>query len=226
MFKFLKNLFSKEKNSAKINQTPSFHSFNMINNEATIWSGNISNISFSYYNENDKKQRVSGDLKRVYLHNKGDFFVCVDTGSEQLKINENHIDTLFLYKSARYDLVELFRDILDLNNQNVFEYARYIRDIAATPKIVKEISPIKTEFTYVYTKNDEKIREKHSVLIDQYLLNDHGFESISGINADTNERLYFSKSKINTMLNSDGHKKYRFDDWLNHVFGINNNVNN
>ncbi|QWQ16167.1 hypothetical protein [Providencia rettgeri] len=226
MFNLLKKLFSKEKTNAKSNNTEVSFSFKMINGEAVIWEGNIPSISFSYYNDDDKKQRVSGDLRRVYLHSKGDFFVCIDTGSEYLSINENHIDTLFLYKSSRYDLVELFREILHLNNQNVFEYARYIRDIAATPKIVKEIPPIKTEFTYVYTKNDEKIREKNSVFIDQYLVNDHGFESISGLNVDTNERLYFSKAKINTMLNSEGYKKYRFDDWLNHVFGINNNVNN
>ncbi|MEX9952203.1 hypothetical protein [Providencia rettgeri] len=232
MFKFLKSIFSKEKanitstSDKKIDDTSRNHAFNMINNEATIWQGTLPNISFSYYNDDDKKQRVSGDLRRIYLHSKGDFFVCIDVDNVALNINENHIDTLFLYKSSRYNLVELFRNVLRLENQKIFEYANYIRDLAATPKIIKEMTPLKTEFTYAYRKGDERVRDKCCVYVDQYLVNDHGFEYISGLNVSDNKRLYFSKTKIDTMLSSEGHKKYKFDDWLVHVFGVKVDVNN
>ena len=102
MFNLLKKLFSKEKNNTKNEtHTPNF-GFEMSNNEATIWEGNISDVSFSHYGDNDKKQRISGIINRIYLHGKGDFFISIDTDIGRLDINENYICTLIQHKSSRY----------------------------------------------------------------------------------------------------------------------------
>ncbi|CBJ80124.1 hypothetical protein XBJ1_0983 [Xenorhabdus bovienii SS-2004] len=198
----------------------------MVNDEATIWTGNINNISFSFLNDNEKKQRITGELNRIFLHKKGDFYLSIIDGDGiNHIINEQYVETKFLVRSSRYEFVELCREILKLNNSDVFEYANIIRDIAATAKIIKETLPIRTSFTYTYFKNELRVREKYDVLIDQYLENEYGHQWISGLDSNTGKRHIFQKSKIDTMLNSEGHKKHKFDEWLSVIFGIENNGN-
>lgn len=222
MFNFIKKLFIKnetQKKETRKNNT----SFSLINSEATIWEGNIDNLSFSFINDNDKKERVNGSLTRIYLHELGDFYLTIVADENTMNINEKFIETKLLYKSSRYKFASFCRDVLKQDLTKIFDYAKYIRDEACKLKVVKEITPIKTSFTYLTYPDLKRVRNKTITLIDQYLKNAYGSEMLSGIHPDTKERDYFQKEKIDTMLNSDGYPKYRFDDWLINVMKIQEN---
>ncbi|MEI7408167.1 hypothetical protein [Pectobacterium aroidearum] len=233
MFDFLKKLFSNSKNespdtSSEIDSMGNYiyednldlesYPFKMVNQKAILWNGTSAEVEFSYRNDLEKKERVQGVIKEIAISEKGEFILQAHDNVDDITyiIEERYIETKFLVGTVRFNFKEFCSKKLKINIQEMFSYAKAVRHAACTLTITKEISPILTSFTYVNNKERHKIE----TLIDRMLENKHGFVSISGKNPKTGERDDFDMQKIDTMIKSEGHNKYKRDEWIKIIFGI------
>ncbi|MGT3214154.1 hypothetical protein PQA69_gp02 [Yersinia phage vB_YenM_324] len=231
MLDFFRNLFKKPVNNLnnciiddrgdfiyEDNLDPDSFKFKMKDGNATLWEGKSKPIEFSFRNENDKKERVVGEICKVSITEKGDFllYVNVDEKPTPLIVKESYIETKFLVGTVRHNFQSLCENLLKINLSDIFGYAKAIRHIAAQPKIKKTFPPLITSFTYLLNE----VRHKKTIAIDQYLDNTHGFRYLSGICQTTKKREVFDEKKIVTMLDTTGHPKYKFNDWLVNVGDI------
>ncbi|EJD6537090.1 hypothetical protein M0L00_RS16095, partial [Proteus mirabilis] len=134
---------------------------------------------------------------------------------------EKEIITVITIGSSRYDFKDLCKKKFKLDLHELFEYAKDIRYKAKEIKVIAEFPPIQTAFTYL--SNSGKIRR--TVDINQYKKNSYGDEYVAGYCHVRNEHRTFAVRRIQTMMASEGHKKYYFHDWLKNVVGINNDGN-
>ncbi|UPS62238.1 hypothetical protein [Providencia rettgeri] len=189
----------------------------MENNKSLVWEGTTKLASFKIVDHRDK---IYGIITSLIIKNDGEFYLNItdpETG-ETTEIKEKEIQTKIIVGSTRYDFVELCRKVLKLDLHEMFEYAKSIRYEAKELHLVAEFPPIKSTFTYISSSG----KNKRTIDIDQYFKNGYGDEYIGGFCYTRMEHRTFLASRIQTMISSDGHKKYYFHDWLKNVAGITN----
>ncbi|MEQ9872126.1 hypothetical protein ABRP77_23265 [Pectobacterium odoriferum] len=232
MFSFLKKIFSNSSNgtsdtTSEVDSMGNYiyednldldsYPFKMVNQKAILWNGIPVDVEFSYLNDLEKKERIQGKVQEIAISEKGEFILQVNDKVDDIthSIEERYIETKILVGTVRFNFKDFCKQKLKINTQEMFSYAKAVRHAACTLTITKEIPPILTSFTYV----KDKERFKTETLIDRMLENKHGFVSISGKNPNTGERSYFEIQKINTMIKSEGHNKYKRDEWVKIIFG-------
>ncbi|MCW2257837.1 hypothetical protein M2263_003928 [Providencia alcalifaciens] len=192
----------------------------MENDKSLIWQGTTKLASFKVADVRDK---TYGIITSLIIKNDGEFYLQItdpETG-EVTEIKEKEIQTKITVGSTRYDFVELCRKVFKLDLHEMFEYAKNIRYEAKELHLVTEFPPIKSMFTYISGSG----KNKRTIDIAQYFKNGYGDEYIGGFCYTRMEHRTFAVSRIQTMISSDGHKKYYFHDWLKNVAGINSNGN-
>ncbi|MFN6803882.1 hypothetical protein ACK4QM_06515 [Proteus mirabilis] len=194
--------------------------FVMKNGKSLLWQGITNQASFRIRDETDK---IYGIFTRLYIYDDGEFYLELTDPStgEATYIPEKEIITAITIGSSRYDFKDLCKKKLKLDLRELFEYAKDVRYKAKEIKVIAEFPPIQTTFTYL--SNSGKIRR--TVDINQYKKNGYGDEYIAGYCHVRNEHRTFSVRNIQTMMATDGHKKYYFHDWLKNVAGIDSDGN-
>lgn len=194
--------------------------FVMKNGKSLLWQGITNQASFRIRDETDK---IYGIFTRLYIYDDGEFYLELTDPStgEATYIPEKEIITAITIGSSRYDFKDLCKKKFKLDLHELFEYAKDVRYKAKEIKVIAEFPPIQTTFTYL--SNSGKIRR--TVDINQYKKNGYGDEYIAGYCHVRNEHRTFSVRNIQTMMATDGHKKYYFHDWLKNVVGIDSDGN-
>lgn len=194
--------------------------FVMENGKSLLWQGITNQASFRIRDETDK---IYGIFTRLYIYDDGEFYLELTDPStgEATYIPEKEIITAITIGSSRYDFKDLCKKKFKLDLHELFEYAKDVRYKAKEIKVIAEFPPIQTTFTYL--SNSGKIRR--TVDINQYKKNGYGDEYIAGYCHVRNEHRTFSVRNIQTMMATDGHKKYYFHDWLKNVVGIDSDGN-
>lgn len=194
--------------------------FVMKNGKSLLWQGITNQASFRI---RDKTDKIYGIFTRLYIYDDGEFYLELTDPStgEAIYIPEKEIITVITIGSSRYDFKDLCKKKFKLDLHELFEYAKDIRYKAKEIKVIAEFPPIQTTFTYL--SNSGKIRR--TVDINQYKKNSYGDEYVAGYCHVRNEHRTFAVRRIQTMMASEGHKKYYFHDWLKNVVGINNDGN-
>ncbi|MBQ0531913.1 MULTISPECIES: hypothetical protein [Providencia] len=188
---------------------PEVTTYVMKNGQSLIWQGTTKPLSLRLRGEDSK---LYGIFTRLYLYENGEFnleLTNIDTG-EVSTIEEKEIITAVTIGSSRYDFKELCRKVFKLDLHELFEYAKEIRYAAKEIHVIAEFSPIPTTFTYLSSSG----KTKRTVDITQYKKNGYGDEYVAGYCHVRNENRTFAVGKIQTMMASEGHKKYYFHDWL------------
>ncbi|EOD7312825.1 hypothetical protein SJ303_16575 [Proteus mirabilis] len=193
--------------------------FVMKNGKSLLWQGITNQASFRV---RDKTDKIYGIFTRLYIYDDGEFYLELTDPStgEATYIPEKEIITVITIGSSRYDFKDLCKKKFKLDLHELFEYAKDVRYKAKEIKVVAEFPAIKTTFTYL--SNSGKVRR--TVDVTQYKKNGYGDEYIAGYCHVRNEHRTFSVRNIQTMMATDGHKKYYFHDWLKNIVGI--DVNN
>lgn len=192
----------------------------MENGKSLIWQGTTKPASFRV---RDESNRLHGIFTRLSIHDDGEFYLELTdpaTG-EATNIPEKEIITEITVGASRYDFIDLCKKNFKLNLHELFEYAKDIRYAAKEINVIAEFSAIPTTFTYLSSSG----RTKRTVNINQYKKNGYGDEYVAGYCHVRNEHRTFAVGKIQTMMASNGHKKYYFHDWLKNVAGITNHDN-
>ncbi|SPY97760.1 Uncharacterised protein [Proteus mirabilis] len=199
--------------------TDDVKTFVMKNGKSLLWQGITNQASFRIRDETDK---IYGVFTRLYIYDDGEFYLELTDPStgEATYIPEKEIITVITIGSSRYDFKDLCKKKFKLDLHELFEYAKDVRYKAKEIKVVAEFPAIKTTFTYL--SNSGKVRR--TVDVTQYKKNGYGDEYIAGYCHVRNEHRTFSVRNIQTMMATDGHKKYYFHDWLKNIVGI--DVNN
>ncbi|MEQ4922319.1 hypothetical protein [Proteus hauseri] len=194
--------------------------FVMENGKSLLWQGITNQASFRIRDETDK---IYGIFTRLYIYDDGEFYLELTDPStgEATYIPEKEIITAITIGSSRYDFKDLCKKKFKLDLHELFEYAKDVRYKAKEIKVIAEFPPMQTTFTYL--SNSGKIRR--TVDINQYKKNGYGDEYIAGYCHVRNEHRTFSVRNIQTMMATDGHKKYYFHDWLKNVVGIDSDGN-
>ncbi|MEI9788406.1 hypothetical protein V5094_12085 [Moellerella wisconsensis] len=190
----------------------------MENGKSLIWQGTTKPASFRVRGESNK---LHGIFTRLSIHDDGEFYLELTdpaTG-EVANIAEKEIITAITVGTSRYDFKDLCKKNFKLNLHELFEYAKDIRYAAKEINVVAEFSAIPTTFTYLSSSG----KTKRTVDITQYKKNGYGDEYVAGYCHVRNEHRTFAVGKIQTMMASQGHKKYYFHDWLKNVAGIDSN---
>lgn len=144
------------------------------------------------------------------------FFLADQSTGELTLIKEREIQSRIKINSQTYDFVELCRKVLKIDLSDLFEQAKEIRKAANEPYLIAKFSPITTTFTYLSSNG----KERRTVDIDQVLKNGKDDYYLSGFCHLRKERRTFISSRFQTMLATEGHKKYYFHDWLKNVARI------
>ncbi|PHM73805.1 hypothetical protein [Xenorhabdus kozodoii] len=197
------------------NQEVKDETYCMQNGEALIWEGTTKPASLRMIGET---QKILGIFTKLTIREDGEFYLDItntDTG-EITQIKEKEIFSVITVGSTRYNFVELCRKVLKLNLSEVFDYAKLIRKNATEIKLINNFEAISSTFTYLSGSG----KSRRTVDIDKYLKNGYGNEYISGYCHLRNEYRTFAVGKIQTMISSEGHRKYYFHDWLTNVAGI------
>lgn len=194
--------------------------FVMENGKSLLWQGITNQASFRIRDEADK---IYGIFTRLYIYDDGEFYLELTNPStgEATYIPEKEIITAITIGSSRYDFKDLCKKKFKLDLHELFEYAKDIRYKAKEIHLVAEFPPIPTTFTYLSSSG----KTKRTVDIIQYKKNGYGDDYVAGYCHVKNEHRTFAVRKIQTMMASEGHKKYYFHDWLKNVVGINNDGN-
>lgn len=189
--------------------------FVMINGKSLIWQGTTKPTSFRIRDEKDK---LYGIFTRLYLYENGEFYLeLTDTNTgESTMVAEKEIITAITVGASRYDFKDLCKKNFKLDLHELFEYAKDIRYAAKEIHVVAEFSAIPTTFTYLSNSG----KTKRTVDVIQYKRNGYGDEYIAGYCHVRKEHRTFAVGKIQTMLASEGYKKYYFHDWLDNVANI------
>ncbi|ECF1345735.1 hypothetical protein E0657_15585 [Salmonella enterica subsp. enterica serovar Abony] len=184
-------------------------------NPVVVWSGTTKPVSFRLFSD---KERREGVFTQLEIHKDGDFyfFLADQSTGELTLIKEREIQSRIKINSQTYDFVELCRKVLKIDLSDLFEQAKEIRKAANEPYLIAKFSPITTSFTYLSSNG----KERRTVDIDQVLKNDKNDYYLSGFCHLRKERRTFISSRFQTMLATEGHKKYYFHDWLKNVIGI------
>lgn len=191
----------------------------MENGKSLIWQGTTKPASFRLRGLTNKSY---GIFTRLYIYDNGEFYLeLTDPASgEASMIAEKDIITAITVGASRYDFKDLCKKNFKLDLHELFEYAKDIRYAAKEINVIAEFPSIPTTFTYLSGSG----KTKRTVDITQYKRNGYGDEYVAGYCHVRNEHRTFAAGKIQTMMASEGHKKYYFHDWLTNVAGI--NVNN
>lgn len=184
----------------------------MVNGEALIWEGSTKPASVKIRDERDKKH---GIFTRMVIREDGEFYLSLTDpeSGEDTEIRETEIQTAITVGKTRYDFVELCRRVFGLELHELFEYTKAIRYEAKEPKLIAEFPAIPTTFTYLSGSG----KNRRTVDITEYKRNGYGDEYIAGFCHLRNEHRNFAVSRIQTMLESEGHPKFYFQDWLINV---------
>lgn len=185
------------------------------NKPVIVWSGTTKPVSFRIFSD---KERKDGIFTQLEIHKDGDFyFYLADQSTGELTlVKEREIQSRITINSQTYDFVELCRKVLKIDLSDMFELAKEIRKEASEPYVIAKFSPITTSFTYSSSNG----KERRTVDIDQVLKNGKNDYYLSGFCHLRKERRTFISSRFQTMLVTEGHKKYYFHDWLKNVAGI------
>ncbi|EFR5874982.1 WYL domain-containing protein [Salmonella enterica] len=185
------------------------------NRPVVVWSGTTKPVSFRILSE---KERREGIFTQLEIHKDGDFyFYLADQSTGEITlVKEREIQSRIKINSQTYDFVELCIKVLKIDLSDLFEQAKEIRKAANEPYVIAKFSPITTSFTYLSSNG----KERRTVDIDQVLKNDKNDYYLSGFCHLRKERRTFISSRFQTMLVTEGHKKYYFHDWLKNVIGI------
>ncbi|MEY1238769.1 hypothetical protein AB7102_14570 [Providencia manganoxydans] len=189
----------------------------MENGKSLIWQGTTKPASFRVRGESNK---LHGIFTRLSIHDDGEFYLELTdpaTG-EATNIAEKEIITAITVGASRYDFRDLCKKNFKLDLHELFEYAKDVRYAAKEINVIAEFPAIPTTFTYLSSSG----KTKRTVDINQYKKNGYGDEYVAGYCHVRNEHRTFAVGKIQTMMASDGHKKYYFHDWLKNVAGITN----
>lgn len=192
------------------------------NGKHIIWQGKTKPTSFRAEGIND---RLSGILTCFFINEKGHFYFTItdpDTGESQ-SVDNYSIKTKILIGSTRYDVVDIPKDVFGLSDE-IYDYAEMVRYNRKQTEekerieknkisVVFSFAPLKTDFTY----RKDMSRTRRTVDIIQYLKNGYGQEYIAGFCHLRNEYRTFRVDRIETMLSSEGYRKYWFADWLENV---------
>ncbi|MGQ6198407.1 hypothetical protein ACUNGE_13235, partial [Serratia sp. IR-2025] len=180
-----------------------------------LWAGSPLPDELSFYGDNDKQERVKGNLLSLYLSDKGEFYfnIAAFDKAEQKSIPERFISTKILSGSKRLDFVDFCREKLKLDGE-IFSFAKAVRSEAEAMKSIKRITPIKMAFTYVVNKKRENI----SLFADELLKNKHDSFSISGILSETQRKASFHIYYVDTKYTVEGFGKLTFDEVKEKVF--------
>nr|CBA75174.1 hypothetical protein ARN_27560 [Arsenophonus nasoniae] len=191
----------------------------MENGNSLIWQGTTKPASFRVRGETNK---LYGIFTRLYIYENGEFYLELTdpTTGEVSLIAEKEIITAITVGASRYDFKDLCKKNFKLDLHELFEYAKDVRYAAKEINLIAEFPAIPTTFTYLSNSG----KTKRTVDITQYKKNGYGDEYFAGYCHTRNEFRTFAARKIQTMMASEGHKKYYFNDWLTNVAGI--NVNN
>lgn len=185
------------------------------NKPVIVWSGTTKPVSFRIFSD---KERKEGIFTQLEIHKDGDFyFYLADQSTGELTlVKEREIQSRITINSQTYDFVELCRKVLKIDLSDMFELAKEIRKEASEPYVIAKFSPITTSFTYLSSNG----KERRTVDVDQVLKNGKNDYYLSGFCHLRKERRTFISSRFQTMLVTEGHKKYYFHDWLKNVAGI------
>ncbi|ENR5392427.1 hypothetical protein ACEWIT_002201 [Providencia rettgeri] len=191
----------------------------MENGKSLIWQGTTKPASFRLRGLTNKSY---GIFTRLYIYDNGEFYLeLTDPASGEVSmIAEKEIITAITVGASRYDFKDLCKKNFKLDLHELFEYAKDVRYAAKEINVIAEFPSIPTMFTYLSGSG----KTKRTVDITQYKRNGYGDEYVAGYCHVRNEHRTFAAGKIQTMMASEGHKKYYFHDWLINVAGI--DVNN
>lgn len=232
MFELLKKLFKKKgsslsdhnQDSSDMDALGNFNYNDSLNLEdyqykftgelATLWTGHLAPFEFTIYDDNLKRQRIIGALTALYINDDGEFLLQVTDETNTITIyKEEKARTKFVVGSTRYKFTELCSKRLKTDN-DIFSFARAIREKASTFVDTGKPNKIDVSFTYIKYKNTgEKDRHKINTMAIGIQKNKYGSYCIVCQDPNTGSTEYYKQSKIDTKYTTKEHGKLSFDEF-------------